>query len=132
MILATGWRGETPFLDPMCGSGTLAIEAALIAADIPPGIFRKQYGFENWKDFDRELLEHIAHGLSPEKEVHVPIMARDVNPQAVELTRKQLKQMDLSRIVTVEHLDFAASQEMEGYHHRYESTLRGADETGRY
>ena len=53
MIMATGWNGETPFLDPMCGSGTLAIEAALIAADIPPGIFKKQYGFENWKDFDR-------------------------------------------------------------------------------
>ena len=44
----------------MCGSGTLAIEAALIAAGIPPGIFRKHYGFENWKDFDRELMEHVV------------------------------------------------------------------------
>ncbi len=114
MIMSTGWQGETPFLDPMCGSGTLAIEAALIAANIPPGIFRKQYGFENWKDFDRELMEHMAHSLSAEKDVHVPIIARDVNPKAVELTRQQVKKLELSRIVSVEEKDFAASDGMEG------------------
>lgn len=114
MILSTGWSGKTPFLDPMCGSGTLAIEAALIAADIPPGIFRKSYGFETWKDFDRELMEHVARSLTPEKEVSVPIWARDVNPRAVELARQQVNHMELSGIVRVEELDFAASEEMEG------------------
>jgi putative N6-adenine-specific DNA methylase len=76
MVMISGWDGSTPFLDPMCGSGTLAIEAALMAGGIPPGIFRKQYGFENWKDFDRELLEHVVHGLSSEKEVEVPIISQ--------------------------------------------------------
>lgn len=114
MVLFTGWNGNAPFLDPMCGSGTLAIEAALIAAEIPPGIFRKQYGFENWKDFDRELMEHVARNLSPEKEVKVPIMARDVDPMAVELTRRQLKDMELSHLVTVEEMDFTSSEGMEG------------------
>lgn len=114
MIMATGWKGETPFLDPMCGSGTLAIEAALIAADIPPGIFKKQYGFENWKDFDRELLEHVAKNLPKEREVKVPIIARDVDPEAVKITKAHVKSMDLSHLITVEELDFEASEPMEG------------------
>ena len=106
MIMLSGWKGDTPFLDPMCGSGTLAIEAALIAASIPPGIFRKHYGFENWKDFDQELLEHVAENLQKETDVNVPIFARDVDPAAVELTRQQVNQMDLGKIITVEQKDF--------------------------
>lgn len=47
MILMTGWNGETDFIDPMCGSGTLLIEAALIARNMAPGVFRKEYAFEN-------------------------------------------------------------------------------------
>jgi putative N6-adenine-specific DNA methylase len=114
MVMITGWNGRTPFLDLMCGSGTLAIEAALIAANIPPGIFRKQYGFENWKDFDRDLLEHVAQKLSDERKVSVPIIARDIDPEAVELTRRQVKQMDLQHIITVEQGDLADAEEMEG------------------
>jgi putative N6-adenine-specific DNA methylase len=114
MVMLSGWDGSTPFLDPMCGSGTLAIEAALIAANIPPGIFRKQYGFENWKDFDRDLMEHVAQKLAREKEVRVPIIARDQDPEAVELTRRQVKQMDLQQIITVEQGNFADSEGLEG------------------
>jgi 23S rRNA (guanine2445-N2)-methyltransferase len=114
MVMLSGWDGSTPFLDPMCGSGTLAIEAALIAANIPPGIFKKQYGFENWKDFDRELMEHVAQKLSDEREVGVPIIARDMDPEAVELTRRQVKHMDLQHIITVEQEDFSESEGMEG------------------
>jgi putative N6-adenine-specific DNA methylase len=114
MVMISGWDGKTPFLDPMCGSGTLAIEAALIAANIPPGIFRKQYGFENWKDFDRELMEHVARNLPEERDVKVPIIARDLDPEAVELTRRQVKQMDLEHIITVEQGDFADFEGMEG------------------
>lgn len=109
MIMLSGWDGSSPFLDPMCGSGTLAIEAALIAASIPPGIYRKQYGFENWKDFDRDLLEHVAGNLSKESEVEVSIVASDVDPAAVALTRRHIKQMDLERIITVEQGDFTTS-----------------------
>jgi putative N6-adenine-specific DNA methylase len=114
MVRISGWRGETPFMDPMCGSGTLAIEAGLMAAGIPPGFFRKGYGFENWKDFDPELMEHVARSLAPEKDVRVAIIARDSDPAAVDLTRRQVKQMELDRIITVEELDFSQSEEMEG------------------
>lgn len=55
MILMSGWKGDTDFIDPMCGSGTLLVEAALIAQNIAPGVFRKEYAFEKWNDFDREL-----------------------------------------------------------------------------
>jgi putative N6-adenine-specific DNA methylase len=110
MIMTTGWNGERALLDPMCGSGTLAIEAAMIAAGIPPGIFKEQYGFENWKDFDRELMEHVVQKLPKEKEVKVPIVARDVDPAAVELTRRQVKQLDLSHLVKVEVADFADTE----------------------
>ena len=57
IIMKTGWRGESNFVDPMCGSGTFLIEAALIAANINPGIFRQQFAFEKWPDFDKELFE---------------------------------------------------------------------------
>jgi putative N6-adenine-specific DNA methylase len=114
MIRMTGWKGHTPFLDPMCGSGTIAIEAALIAAGIPPGIFRKHFGFEGWKDFDRELMEHVARTLPPENEVKVPIVARDLDPEAVKLVRDQLKSIDIKHLVTVEEMDFASSEGMEG------------------
>ena len=114
MIMTTGWSGDTPFLDPMCGSGTLAIEAALIAAGIPPGIFRKQYGFENWKDFDQELMEHVVKNLPQEKEVKVPIIARDIDPEAVKLVRQQVEQMELSHLIEVEQADFADTKGAEG------------------
>lgn len=114
MIIASGWKGQTPFLDPMCGSGTLAIEAALIAANIPPGIFKEKYGFEEWKDFDPELFEHVAKNLSGEREVKVPIIARDIDPAAVKMTRDQVKSMDLSHLITVEVLDFEDSENSEG------------------
>ena len=57
IIMMTGWKGETDFIDPMCGSGTLPIEAALIARGISPGVFRREYAFEKWADFDQELFD---------------------------------------------------------------------------
>ncbi len=114
MVMLSGWNGSTPFLDPMCGSGTLAIEAALIAGGIPPGIFREQYGFENWKDFDRELMEHVVHKLGTEKEVEVSIVARDKDPAALEITRQQVKQLDLQQVISVEQVDFLESEGAEG------------------
>ena len=60
MIMMTGWKGETDFYDPMCGSGTLLIEAALIAQNIAPGIFRKSFAFEKWADFDADLWSVVV------------------------------------------------------------------------
>ena len=61
MILMTGWQGETDFIDPMCGSGNLLIEAALIARNMAPGLFRKEFAFEKWADFDADLFDQIVN-----------------------------------------------------------------------
>lgn len=113
MIMMTGWKGETPFLDPMCGSGTLAIEAALIATGTPPGIFRGHYGFETWPDFDPGLLEHVVRQLPAPRESTVPIRARDADPEAISLTRRQVQAMELDRIVEVQLADFMATSSPE-------------------
>ncbi len=59
MVLLSGWNGKSNFVDPMCGSGTLVIEAALIAKNIPANMLRNQFGFERWKDFDPELWKRV-------------------------------------------------------------------------
>jgi putative N6-adenine-specific DNA methylase len=60
MVMLSGWTGQAPLLDPMCGSGTILIEAALIALEIPPGSFRRKFGFQAWHDYDRELFDRIV------------------------------------------------------------------------
>lgn len=68
MILMTGWKGECDLIDPMCGSGTIPIEAALIARNIAPGVFRKEFAFEKWGDFDQNLFDRIYNDDSQERE----------------------------------------------------------------
>lgn len=78
MILLTGWKGETDFMDPMCGSGTLPIEAAMIAQNIPAGKFRKNYAFENWNDYDQLLWDNVKMA-SNKKEFTNKIYASDID-----------------------------------------------------
>ncbi len=78
MIFISGWNGDSDFVDPMCGSGTLPIEAAMIAQNIPPGKFRKDYAFTNWPDFDMVLFEKVR--LEPQKrEFSKKIYASDIS-----------------------------------------------------
>lgn len=90
IIMKTGWRGEKPFADPMCGSGTFLIEAALIAANINPGIYRSNFAFESWPDFDRGLFEEIYNDDSGERTPPCPIMGGDIDPEAVAIARKNI------------------------------------------
>ena len=99
MILMTGWRGECNLIDPMCGSGTIPIEAALIARNIAPGVFRKEFGFEKWKDFDRELLDSIYNDDSQEKEFKHKIYGYDNNPKANEIATHNVKAAGVSKDV---------------------------------
>lgn len=99
MILMTGWRGECDLIDPMCGSGTIPIEAALIARNIAPGVFRKEFGFEKWKDFDRELLDSIYNDDSQEKEFNHKIYGYDNNPKANEIATRNVKAAGVSKDV---------------------------------
>lgn len=106
MILMTGWTGETDFIDPMCGSGTLPVEAALIARNISPGVFRKEFAFEKWPDFDQELFDMIYNDDSQEREFTHHIYGYDTDMKAVNTACMNVAAAGLSRDVTIEQLDF--------------------------
>ena len=106
MILMTGWRGETDFIDPMCGSGTILIEAALIARNMAPGLFRKEYAFEKWPDFDADLFDSIYNDDSQEREFNHHIYGYDVDMKAVNTARMNVKAAGLTADITIEQQDF--------------------------
>jgi len=107
IILLSGWKAETSFLDPMCGSGTIPIEAALIASDIPAGRFRQFYGFQRWRDYNEELLLQVRK--ESESKAHIPattISGSDISENAVSMTRKNVESAGLSDIITISKNDF--------------------------
>ena len=99
IILKTGWRGDSDFLDPMCGSGTFLIEAALIAANINPGIYRESFAFEKWRDFDKDLFEELYNDDSEEREFRYKIFGGDIDPDAIAITRKNVKSARVEEMV---------------------------------
>ena len=106
MILMSGWKGDSDFIDPMCGSGTILIEAALIARNISPGVFRKEFAFEKWPDYDQDLFDRIYNDDSQEKEFDHHIYGYDIDMKAVNTARLNVKAAGLSQLVTVEQQDF--------------------------
>lgn len=102
MILRTGWRGESSFVDPMCGSGTLLIEAAMIAMNVPPGIYRSSYAFEKWKDFDKDLFEMIYNDDSGERKFEHKIYGSDIDAKAIAIAEKNIESAGLKRIIDLE------------------------------
>lgn len=106
MILKTGWRGDSNFIDPMCGSGTLLVEAALIACNIAPGVYRQNFAFERWKDFDEELFESIFNDDSQEREFNYKIYGSDISPRAIEIARDNVKSAGMSKCIELSVLPF--------------------------
>jgi putative N6-adenine-specific DNA methylase len=97
IIMLTGWKGECDLIDPMCGSGTIPIEAALIARNIAPGVFRKEFAFEKWVDFDQDLFDSIYNDDSQEREFNHKIYGYDNNPKANEIAIRNVKAAGLSK-----------------------------------
>ena len=106
LILLSGWDGECDFIDPFCGSGTILIEAALIALNIYPGVFRKEYAFEKWKDFDADLFDRIYNDDSAERDFDHKIYGYDINRQAVQIASDNVLNAGVKDIVSVEQRDF--------------------------
>ncbi len=107
MILLAGWKGDSPFVDPMCGSGTLPIEAALIAYNTPPQILRKSFGFMRWKDFDPGLWRQVKkQALAQKTPFAHTIWASDTESEAIEAIETNLRSLDLIRKVEVRRIDF--------------------------
>lgn len=102
IILLSGWKGETTFVDPMCGSGTFLVEAALIAANIPPGIYRKSFAFEQWPDFNQELFESLYNDDSQEREVTCKIYGADISPKAIAIATENVKSAGVAQYISLE------------------------------
>jgi putative N6-adenine-specific DNA methylase len=117
MLLLSGWDGQCDFLDPMCGSGTILIEAAMIACNIPPNLNRKEFAFERWKDWNEDLFEKIeASVLKKVREFHFTIQGYDTAPSAVHKAIDNIENANLAEFIKVKRQDFFES-EKEGERH---------------
>jgi len=111
MLLLAGYTGDQNLIDPMCGSGTILIEGAMIANNIPANINRKHFGFESWKDYDEDLFFKIQDVLL-NKITSSPfrIMGFDKAPSAVRKAQENVKNANLSEFVGIHHVNFFLSQ----------------------
>ncbi|MFZ0280707.1 MAG: methyltransferase, partial [Bacteroidales bacterium] len=108
IVLLSGWDRTIPLLDPMCGSGTIPVEAALIASGIPPGKFRSYFGFQRWMDYDEDLFikikEESEAGINKSD---ISISCSDIDKSAVLFTKNNIESAGLSDIISVEQQDFS-------------------------
>jgi len=104
MLLMAGWKGQGDFYDPMCGSGTLLIEAALIARNIWPGVFRQSFAFEKWPDFDAELWSDIYNDDSAEREFNHTIYGSDASFYAVQQAAKNIKSAGVQKDIELRQI----------------------------
>ncbi len=113
LILLSGWNKKTNFYDPMCGSGTILIEAAMIAKNIPANIFRKKFGFESWKDFDTALFEKIKEtSLNKICNFNGKIIGSDNFQKNVRSSRANVTNSLLNETIKIKNLDFFESSAM--------------------
>ena len=111
MLLLSGWDGSSDFLDPMCGSGTLLAEAAMIACNIPANINRKEFAFEKWKDWDDDLFDQIIDALMKRtKEFHHTIIGYDKAPSAVQKAKDNVRNANLEDYISIIQGDFFESK----------------------
>lgn len=107
MVMLTEWDGKGAFIDPMCGSGTILIEAALYARNIAPGLFRKHFGFMHWKGYDAVLWEKlVAEAKSRIKETDTVFMGSDKTFRAIEIARANIERAGLDEDIRVSNKRF--------------------------
>ena len=107
LLLLSGWDGRTDFLDPMCGSGTFLIEAAMIACNVPANINRNSFAFQNWNDFDEDLFLKIRESrLNQTREFTHKIIGYDKAPSAVRKAQENVDNANLSEYISIERKDF--------------------------
>jgi putative N6-adenine-specific DNA methylase len=108
MLLISGWEPSKYLIDPMCGSGTIPVEAAMIACSVPPGMFRERFGFEKWKNYDRkefEMVKTFYNGSITEGE-GARIYGSDISAEAVEKAGINVKAAGLDNVIHLEVSDF--------------------------
>lgn len=116
LLILSGWTGESHFLDPMCGSGTIPVEAAMIATNLPANINRESFAFQKWKDYDAALYETIRKSLLAKvKPLNYTITGFDKDPAAVAKALDNIQRAGLSKqIVIREDNFFKAAKSVDG------------------
>lgn len=111
ILLLSGWKGESDFLDPMCGSGTLLVEAAMIACNIPANLNRKEFAFQKWLDWDNQLYTKIEESsLKKVREFSYKISGYDKAPSAVRKAQQNVQNANLSEFISISQNDFFHTQ----------------------
>lgn len=111
MLQIAGWDGKGNFLDPMCGSGTLLIEAAMIAMDLPAQIFRKNFAFQNWKNYDEELFKKIKEfRINRVKEFSGKIIGYDIDATMLNASKINIETAEMEDIIEVRKQNFFESK----------------------
>lgn len=111
LVMLSGWDGQCDFMDPMCGSGTILIEAAMIACNIPPNLMRKEFAFERWKDWDVDLFEKVEESLLKKtRNFYHKIIGYDKSPSAIRKAKDNIKNAHLEEFINVKHEDFFKTQ----------------------
>jgi len=111
ILLLSGWKASASLRDPMCGSGTIPIEAGLLACNIPPGKLRKFFGFQRWKDYDEELFDKIR--IEADNEIVAPaimISGSDISDMAVRQATVNAEKAGLKDVVLFEVADFSSQK----------------------
>jgi len=111
MIMLSEWNGQCDFLDPMCGGGTILIEAAMIACNIPPNLNRREFGFENWIDFDFDLYKLIEDSaLKKIRDFNFKIFGYDIDAFVLSKAKENIKSANLQEFISVRKQDFFESK----------------------
>ena len=107
ILLMSGWNADTTLIDPMCGSATIPIEAVLIARKIPPGKFRKSFGFQKWENYNKQLFDQIKEeseaGII---DLEVKISGSDISPMAIRSSLINIRNAGLENDIPVAISDF--------------------------
>lgn len=102
ILKMAGWKDETDLIDPMCGSGTFLIEAALMSTNIAPGIYRPGFAFQSWHDYDEELFMELYNDDSEERTPIHKIYGSDISPEAIRIAQKNIARAGLSKYIELE------------------------------
>lgn len=119
LLLMSGWDGLSHFHDPMCGSGTILIEAAMIACNIPPNINRPEFAFEKWKDWDVDLFEKIEESsLNKIRGFDYTITGSDESQSVMLMAQENIENANLAEFIKLKRQDFFKSEkQVDGHLH---------------
>ncbi len=109
LVLRSGWNAEVPFMDPLCGGGTLCIEAAWIALNRPPGLTRRHFGFQGWMDFDVRLWTSLRDEARNQVQHHLPapIFASDARADALSNADQNARSAGIRPVLSLQRRDVA-------------------------